>query len=133
MKRAISLGLILVLSGYAGSVYAQRSASATMTITATVVESTRLIASVSEDKAVVSAQGITPFDMTINATSRTGEPVMKTALASERPIPSNMSLSTDETVLSYGRTTVSTRRRIEVDHAHLSAKPAAYTVTVRYF
>lgn len=124
MKTAITI--LVLLAALVNTAAAQRSA--TMTIRATVVANTTFSADVSETNAVVASQGYTPYGLTLTAHSPSGDITMKTETN-----PANVSLSSDETVLAQGVTTPSQRRRIEIEHAQLSAKPSAYTVTVQYF
>jgi hypothetical protein len=124
MKPAITV--LFLLAALVNSASAQRSAS--MTIRATVVANTTFTADVSETNAVVTGTGHTPYGMTLTAHSQTGETTMKT-----ETLPPNVTLSSDQTVLAQGVSTPSQRRRIEIEHAQLSAKPSGYTVTVQYY
>lgn len=124
MKTAITT--LALLAALVGTAAAQRSA--TMTIRATVVANTTFTADVSETTTVVSSQGFTPYDMTLTAHSQSGDITMKPAT-----VPANVTLSSTPAALAQGVSTPTQRRRVDVDHGQLSAKPSAYTVTVQYF
>lgn len=133
MKRSIISLLFIALTATAAM--AQRSVSATMQIRATVVESTRLELLTSSNEIQVTSSSRADVVFSVKQTQNTGDSSMTTLSASipnPQSIEATYSLSSDETILSYGKANPTHVKRIKIDTAHVSATPQTYIVSAFY-
>jgi hypothetical protein len=121
MKRSI-LTFALILASATG-LFAQRTASASMQISATVVESARLNVALTEGGAEVTSSSLGGVVFTIATETHSGNQVMT---------PANISLSSNETILAFGKTNPTKVQKIQVEAANLSAAPQTYIVSAYY-
>ncbi len=121
MKRSI---LTLAINfALATGLSAQYTASATMQVRATVVESSRLNVIKTEAGAQVTSESLGTVMFSVTKEHQAGQAAMT---------PSNVSLSSDEKILSYGKTNPTRVQKIEIEAANLSASPQTYIVSAYY-
>jgi hypothetical protein len=121
MKRSILTFALLLAS--ATGLFAQRTASASMQIRATVVESARLNVAATETGAEVTSSSLSDVMLSISKESNSGNATMT---------PANISLSSNETILAFGKTNPTKVQKIQVEAANLSAVPQTYIVSAYY-
>ena len=121
MKRSI-ITFALILASTTG-LYAQRTASASMQISATVVESARLNVATTATGAEVTSSSISGVTFSITQGATSGNDTMT---------PANVSLSSNETILAFGKTNPTKVQKIQVEAANLSAAPQTYIVSAYY-
>ena len=121
MKRSILFFALLLAS--ASGLSAQRTASASMQIRATVVESSRLNVAATQNGAEVTSSSLSDVMISISQESNSGNTVMT---------PANVSLSSNETILAFGKTNPTQVKKIQVETANLSAAPQTYIVSAYY-
>lgn len=121
MKRSILFFALFLAS--ANGLFAQRTASASMQISATVVESARLNVALTETGAEVTSSSLGGVVFTIATETHSGNQVMT---------PANISLSSNETILAFGKTNPTKVQKIQVEAANLSAAPQTYIVSAYY-
>lgn len=121
MKRSI-LTLALLLASATG-LTAQRTASATMQIRATVVESARLSVVRTETGAEVTSSSLSDVTISITRNANSGTTVMT---------PANVTLSSNETILTFGKTNPTIVQKIQVEAANLSTAPQTTIVSAYY-
>ncbi len=133
MKRSITTFLFIALTATAAM--AQRTASATMQISATVVESTRLELSSSDDEIRVTSSSQSDVVFSVMQSQNTGNTSMTTLSATipnTQSVEATYTLSSNETILSYGKTNPTHVKRITIDTAHMSSMPQTYIVSAFY-
>jgi enterochelin esterase-like enzyme len=121
MKRSILFFALLLAS--ASGLSAQRTASASMQIRATVVESSRLNVAATQNGAEVTSSSLSDVMISISQESNSGNTVMT---------PANVTLSSNETILAFGKTNPTQVKKIQVETANLSAAPQTYIVSAYY-
>lgn len=121
MKRSILIFALILVS--ASGLYAQRTASASMQIRATVVESSRLNVAATRNGAEVTSSSLSDVMISISQESNSGNTVMT---------PANVTLSSNETILAFGKTNPTQVKKIQVETANLSAAPQTYIVSAHY-
>jgi hypothetical protein len=121
MKRSI-ITLAIIFASATG-LFAQRTASASMQISATVVESARLNVAATATVAEVTSSSLSGVTFSITQDAISGNTAMT---------PSNISLSSNETILSFGKTNPTKVQKIQVETANLSAVPQTYIVSAYY-
>jgi hypothetical protein len=121
MKRSI-LTFALILASATG-LFAQRTASASMQISATVVESARLNVALTETGAEVTSSSLSGVTFAVTQHATSGNTTMT---------PANISLSSNETILAFGKTNPTKVQKIQVEAANLSAAPQTYIVSAYY-
>jgi len=121
MKRSILFFALLLAS--ASGLSAQRTASASMQIRATVVESSRLNVAATQNGAEVTSSSLSDVMISISQESNSGNATMT---------PANVSLSSNETILAFGKTNPTQVKKIQVETANLSAAPQTYIVSAYY-
>jgi hypothetical protein len=121
MKRSILTFALLLAS--ATGLFAQRTATASMQIRATVVESARLNVAATETGAEVTSSSLSDVMLSISKESNSGNATMT---------PANISLSSNETILAFGKTNPTKVQKIQVEAANLSAVPQTYIVSAYY-
>ena len=121
MKRSILFFALLLAS--ASGLSAQRTASASMQIRATVVESSRLNVAATQNGAEVTSSSLSDVMISISQESNSGNATMT---------PANVSLSSNETILAFGKTNPTQVKKIQVETANLSATPQTYIVSAYY-
>jgi len=119
MKLWIATFLFIALPATAAM--AQRTASATMQIRATVVESTRLELTTSDDEIRVKSSSLS--DVVLSVTQ---------AQINPQSVKATYALSSDETIFSYGKTNPTRVKQITIDTAHMSDTSQTYIVSVLY-
>lgn len=133
MKRSITTLLFIALTATAAM--AQRTASATMQIRATVIESTQLELSTSDDDFRVTSSSRSEVVFSVIKAQNTGDSNMTTFSASvptPQSVEATYTLSSDETILSYGKTNPTQVKQIRIDTAHMSSTPQTYIVSAFY-
>jgi hypothetical protein len=121
MKRSIITFAIILAS--ATGLFAQRTASASMQISATVVESARLNVAATATGVEVTSSSLSGVTFSITQDAISGNTAMT---------PSNISLSSNETILAFGKTNPTKVQKIQVEAANLSAVPQTYIVSAYY-